>query len=344
VITAIRAAGRRGRVRAARVAGAVGGAADLVARYVPAEQAPAWTCSPYVHSGQTGHLLAIECGRSRCLPGPWRTRPGCGWCGSRRKKRPAVRHRAKPKEDLLLRAPGTGWNRIWLVRGLTVACLRQRFASGMTSSASVPPPGRLRSSMVPRSSPVTSVRTICRPSVSLVSRLKPAGRPAPESGDRHVQVLPSTVDSHAHLAAVVGLVGQPGQAVLDRVEQQLVQGHDQWGGDLGGQHPEGTLAARYGSWYRLTPPRWPPWTPGSTIPSNSTASVSGHGERLVYQRDGRHPPHRLLQRLPRRRCPPGLAGAAARQPSVGCSSPGGVSPGWWRPWVIRGAVPGDVPR
>ncbi|GGN55084.1 hypothetical protein GCM10010112_05490 [Actinoplanes lobatus] len=38
--------------------------------------------------------------------------------------------------------------------------LRQRFSSGTTSTASVPPPARLRSSMLPRSSPVASARTI----------------------------------------------------------------------------------------------------------------------------------------------------------------------------------------
>ena len=70
------------------------------------------------------------------------------------------------------------------------------------------------------------------------------------------------------------------------------------------------------------------------------------GQRLVDERDGADAPHRLLDgrlRLGRARAA-GPAGAAATRSSAGCSSPGGGSRGWWRPWRAAGGRGGGARR
>ena len=123
---------------------------------------------------------------------------------------------------------------------------------------------------MPRSSPVASVRTICRPS-------RPAGvgveaRPAAPAvvGDRDVQLPAEPVRRDHHLAAAP--TPSLGNAVLDRVEQQLVEHHHQRGGDLGRQHAERALAAHRDRATRRRRPRSAAVATRSTIPSNSTTS------------------------------------------------------------------------
>ena len=87
-----------------------------------------------------------------------------------------------PLRDLVVMATYSA-AQFLIVWGWLAAMRRTRTGQPIEKSntASVPPPSRLRSSISPRSSPVTRVRTIWRPSRWVASIRKFSGRPRPRS-------------------------------------------------------------------------------------------------------------------------------------------------------------------
>ena len=195
--------------------------------------------------------------------------------------------------------------------------------------ARAPGPGTM--SNVPPNSPSTSVRTICRPRLPARVRVEALGQADAVvlDGDQQPRspwrLPPRTAETSTVPRSALA------EAVLQGVLQDLGEHHRQRGGDLGVQDaeaagaPAGHLARGDLRDHRQHPV-------GDLVELHPLVQVLG--QRLVHDRDRTDPAYRLLERLPApcRSRSAGPGAAAARRPSGGCSSPGGGSPGWSRPW------------
>ena len=159
---------------------------------------------------------------------------------------------------------------------------------------------------------------------------KPSGRPTPSSWTvtrrRDSLVVPPRTAETSTVPRVA-----LAEAVFQGVLQDLGEHHGQRGGDLRVQDaeaagaPGGDLARARSRRPSRAPGRRSRRTPRAR-PGSGTASRA----RSRSSRPAVPPPPAPRGRAPTPSAGPG--GATGRPPSGGCSSPGGGSPGWSRPW------------
>ena len=188
------------------------------------------------------------------------------------------------------------------------------------------------------SSVVTSVRTIVEPEAGRLVDREVVRHADPVVDHLHGQVVVVVLQEHHDVARAVAV----DEGVRDGVLQQLGEHDGQRGGHAGRQ-----LAA-----VALDPEAHRPLRRLQRVLGQAQQGPDdldeGHvvaglpGQRLVHDGDGADAADRLGQHLlglVRRRCA-GPGGAGATRSSAGCSSPGGGSRGWWRPWTAAAGPAG----
>ena len=187
----------------------------------------------------------------------------------------------------------------------------QRRLRGIRSSARVPPSGSGRSDSVPPSSESTSVRTICRPEPRRPLQREGLRQAHPVVGDVDLQPARGAGGDDPH-GARDRLRGRHREAVLEGVGDELGHHQDQRRRHHRREHARPALPVQL----------HPGARPDEVVHHRHHAGehlvdvdplVDRRRQRLVDQRDRRHPAHRLRQR----RAGLLVAGAAGLQAQQG---------------------------